>query len=99
MDEASPDTQEKLFTSFATLSVPQHTMLKLYFGTRDINLMRRLFPSCLRFDISESRVSEDIEHYVKASVQQRLHSLPIIVNNPDLETRAVSELIAKAQGL
>lgn len=99
VDEASASTQEKLFSNLAKLSASCGTLLRLYISTREIFLMPHHFPSCLTFDISESRVSEDIEDYIKASVQQRLHSLPIVATYPYLEERAVRELTAKAKGL
>lgn len=99
VDEASPDTQERLFANFAKLSVIHPRLLRLFFSTRLITLMPYHFPSCLSFNISDNVVSEDIEHYIKASVQQRLHNLPVIDNYPYLEERAVLELTAKAQGL
>lgn len=99
VDEANPDTQEKLFGSFAKLLISCGTLLRLYFSTREITLMSDHFPSCLSFDVSESRVAEDIDHYVKVSVQQRLHSLPVMLNHPYLEENAVLELTAKAHGL
>lgn len=99
LDETSPDTQERLFANFAKLSESQRGLLRLYFSTRPITLMPYHFPSCLSFDVSENVVSEDIEHYIKASVQQRLHNLPVIDNYPYLEERTVLELTAKAQGL
>ncbi len=99
VDEASPDTQERLFASFAKLSVSLRGLLKLYISTRETTLMPCHFPSGLSFEVSDSCVSEDIEHYIKASVQQRLHALPVLDNYPYLEERAVLELTAKAQGL
>ena len=99
VDEASPDTQEKLFSSLAKLSTSCSTLLKLYISSREITLIPHHFPSCLSFDISESRVSEDIEDYIKASVQQRLHGLPVMASHPYLEESVVHELSAKAKGL
>lgn len=99
VDEASASTQERLFSNLAKLSASCGTLLRLYISTREIFLMPHHFPSCLTFDVSESRVSEDIEHYIEASVQQRLHSLPVIATYPYLEGSAVRELTAKAKGL
>lgn len=99
VDEASPDTQEMLLSSFAKLSTSCSTLLRLYFSTREIALRSTHFPSCLSFNVSENHVAEDIQHYIKASVQQRLHSLPVMFNHPYLEEDAVHELTAKAQGL
>ena len=99
VDEASPDTQEKLFSNLAKLSASCSTHLRLYISTRDISLMPHHFPSCLSFDVGESRVTEDIEHYIEASVQQRLRSLPVMASYPYLEGKAVRELTAKAKGL
>lgn len=99
VDEASASTQEKLFSNLAKLSASCGTLLRLYISTRETFLMPHHFPSCLTFDVSESRVSEDIEHYIESSVQQRLHNLPVISNYPYLEGSAVRELTAKAKGL
>ena len=99
VDEASTDAQEKLFSNLAKLSASCSTLLRLYISTREITLIPHHFPSCLRFDVSESRVSEDIELYIKSSVQERLHSLPVMVSYPYLEQSAVRELTAKAKGL
>ncbi|KAL9133172.1 MAG: hypothetical protein Q9175_005647 [Cornicularia normoerica] len=99
VDEASPDTQEVLLSNFAKLSTSCSTLLRLYFSTREIALRSTHFPSCLSFNVSENHVAEDIHHYIKASVQQRLHSLPVMFNHPYLEEDAVHELTAKAQGL
>lgn len=99
VDEVLPDTQKTLLSGFAKLSASCGTLLKLYVSAREITLISDYFPSYLSFDISESRAAEDIENYIKASVQQRLHSLPVILNHPYLEESAVRELAAKAQGM
>lgn len=99
VDEAGLTTQEKLLISFAKLSTSCSTFLRLYFSTREITPTSDHFPSCLSFDISEHSVAEDIEHYIKASVRQRLHTLPVMLNNPHLEESAVLELTAKAQAM
>lgn len=99
VDEATPDTQEKLLSGFSMLSASCGTLLKLYFSTRQVTLISDHFPSYLSFNISESSADEDIENYIKASVQQRLHSLPIMLNHPYLEESAVRQLTAKAQGM
>lgn len=99
VDEASTDAQEKLFSNFAKLSASCSTLLRLYISTREITLISHHFPSCLNFDVSESRVSQDIELYVKSSVQERLCNLPVMVRYPYLEQSAIRELTAKARGL
>ena len=99
VDEASTDAQGKLFSHLVKLSASCSTLLRLYISTREIALIPHHFPSCLKFDASESRVSEDIELYIKSSVQERLHSLPVMVNYPYLERSAIRELTAKAKGL
>ena len=99
VDEALPDTQEKLLSGFARLSASCGTLLKLYISTREITLISDYFPSYLSFDISESSAAEDIENYIQASVQQRLHNLPVILNHPYLEESAIRQLAAKAQGM
>ena len=63
VDEASQDTQEKIFANFATLTVSQLE----------------------RLNVSVNVISEDIEHYIKASVQARLHHLPVVKNYPYLK--------------
>ena len=99
VDETSPDIQDNLFSSLAKLSISCSPFLRLYISTREITLIPHHFPSCLRFDVSESRGSEDIDHYVKESVQQRLHSLPVMISYPYLERSVVQELTTKAHGL
>lgn len=99
VDEASPDTQEKLLNNFAKLSAPCGTLLRLFISSRETTLMSDYFPSCLSFKVSESIVAEDIENFIQASVQQRLHSLPVMLSHPYLEESAVNELTAKAQGM
>ena len=99
LDEASLDTQGKVLSNLAKLSTSCGTHLRLCISTREIILRSANFPSCLSLNVSENRVTEDIEHYIKASVQQRLHSLPIMLAHPYLEQNAFHELKAKAQGL
>ena len=99
LDEANPDTQGRVLSNLARLSTSCGTHLRLCISTREIILRSSDFPTCLSLNISENRVTEDIEHYIKASVQQRLHSLPIILAHPYLEQNAFHELKAKAQGL
>ena len=99
VDEASTGAQEKLLSNLAKLSASCSTLLRLFISTREITLIPHYFPSCLSFDVSESLVSEDIELYIKSSVQERLHSLPVMVRYPYLERSAVRELTAKAKGL
>ena len=99
VDETSPDIQDKLFSGLAKLSASCQPFLRLYISSRETSLIPNHFPSCLKFDVSESRGPEDIEYYVKESVQQRLHSLPVITTYPYLERNVVQELITKAHGL
>ena len=99
VDETSPDIQDKLFSSLAKLSASCGPFLRLYISTREITPIPHHFPSCLSFDVSESRGSEDIEYYVKESVQQRLHNLPVITSYPYLESSVVQELTTRAHGL
>ena len=99
VDEASTDAQENLFRNLAKLSASCRSLLRLYISTREITLIPHHFPSYLGFDVTESHGSEDIELYIKSSVQERLHSLPVIVRYPYLEQSAVRELTAKAKGL
>ena len=99
VDKVTPDTQEKLLSGFSMLSASCGTLLKLYFSPREITLISDHFPSYFSFNISESSADEDIENYIKVSVQQRLHSLPIMLNQPCLEESAVRQLTAKAQGM
>ena len=99
VDEASTDVQEKLFSILAKLSASCSTLLRLYISTREIILIPHHFPRCLSFELSESRLSEDIELYIKSSVQERLHSFPVMVIYPYLEQSAIRELTAKAKGL
>ena len=99
VDETSPDIQGKLFSILAKLSASCRPFLRLYISTRETSLIPHHFPSCSRFDVSESRGSEDIEYYVKQSVQQRLHSLPVMTTYPYLERSVVQELTTKAHGL
>ena len=99
VDETTPETQEKLLSGFSMLSESCGKLLKLYFSTRDITQISDHFPSYLSFNISESGADEDLENYIKASVHQRLHSLPIMVNHPYLEESAVRQLTVKAQGM
>ena len=99
VDEASTDAQENLFKNLAKLSASCSTLLKLYISTREVTQIPHHFPSYLSFDVSESRGSEDIELYIKSSVQERLHSLPVMIRYPYLEQSAVRELTAKAKGL
>ena len=99
IDETGPDIQKTLFSGLAKLSSSCSTLLRLYISTREITLIPYYFPRCLRFDVSESRASEDIEFYIKASVQQRLHGLPVLSSYPYLEKSVIHELMTKAQGL
>ena len=99
VDEASIDVQDNLFRNLAKLSASCTTLLRLYISTRETTLMPHHFPSCSRMDLSESRGSGDIELYIQSSVQERLHSLPVIVLYPYLEQSTVRELTAKAKGL
>lgn len=99
IDETGPDVQQTLFRGLAKLSSSCSTLLRLYISTREITLIPHHFPWCLRFDVSESRGSEDIENYIKASVQQRLHGLPVLSSYPYLERSVIHELTTKAQGL
>ena len=99
VDGASTDAQEKLFSNLAKLSVSCSTLLRLYISTREIALIPHHFPSCLNLDVSESCVSEDIELYIRSSVQERLYSLPVMIRYPYLKRSAVRELTAKAKGL
>ena len=99
LDEASLDTQENVLSNLAKLSTSCGTLLRLCISAREITLRSAYFSSCLSLDVSESRVAEDMEHYIKASVQQRLHSLPVMLAHSYLEQSAVHELMAKAQGL
>lgn len=99
VDEASTDAQENLFGNLAKLSASCSTLLRLYISTRETTLIPRHFPSCLSMDLSETRGSGDIELYIQSSVQERLHSLPVVVRYPYLEQSAVRELTAKAKGL
>ena len=99
LDEASSETQEELLRNLAKLLASCGTSLRLYFSTRQTTLMSDSFPSCLSLDVLEGNVTGDIDHYVKASVQQRLHNLPVILSHSYLEESAVLELTAKAQGM
>ena len=99
LDEASLETQEIVLSSLAKLSAKCGTLLRLCISARKISLISAYFSSCLSLDVSESRVEEDMEHYIIGSVQQRLHSLPVMLTHPYLEQSAVYELTAKAHGL
>lgn len=99
VDEASPGTQATLLSNFAKLSASCGPLLRLYLSTRETTLIPEHFPLCPSFGVSEDHVAGDIEHYIKASVRQKLHSLPVILNHPYLEEMAIFELTAKAQGL
>ncbi len=99
LDEASSETQEELLKNFAKLLASCGTSLRLYFSTRQTTLMSDSFPSYPSLDVLEGNVAEDIDHYVKASVQRKLHNLPVILSHPYLEESAVLELTAKAQGM
>ena len=99
LDEASLETQRRVLSNLAKLSTSCGTHLRLCISTREIIPRSADFASCLSLNVSENRVTEDIEHYIKASVQQRLHSLPIMLAHPYLEQKAFHELKAKAQGL
>ena len=99
LDEASLETQEKILSSLEKLSTKCGTLLRLCISAREISLRSAYFSSCLRIDVAESRVEEDMEHYIKGSVQQRLNSLPVILTHPYLEQSAIYELTAKAHGL
>ena len=99
LDEASLETQEKVLSSLAKLSTKCGTLLRLCISARKVSLTSSYFPSCLSLDVSQGRVEEDMEHYIRGSVQQRLHSLPVILAHSYLEQSAVHELTAKAHGL
>ena len=99
IDETSPDIQDILFGNLAKLSASCSPFLRLYLSTREITLVPHHFPSCLRFDVSESRSSEEIEYYVKESVRERLLSLPVMTTYPYLKSNVVQELTTKAHGL
>ena len=99
LDEAGLETQEKVLSNLARLSTSCGTLLRLYISARKISLRSAYFSSCLSLNVSESRVEEDMERYIKASVQIRLRSLPVMLTHPYLEQSAVHELTAKAHGL
>ena len=99
LDEASLETQEKVLSSLEKLSTKCGTLLRLCISARKIILRSAYFSSCLSLDVSESRVEEDMEHYIRGSVQQRLHNLPVMLTHSYLEQSAVHELTAKAHGL
>ncbi len=99
LDEASSEMQEQLLKHLAKLLASCGPSLRLYFSTRQTTLMSDNFPSCLSLDVLEGNVAGDIDHYVKASVQRRLHNLPVILSHPSLEESAVLELTARAQGM
>ena len=69
LDEASRDTQGKVLSNLVKLFNFCGTHLRLCVSTREIILRSADFPSCLSLNVSESRVTDDIENYIKASVQ------------------------------
>ena len=99
LDEASLETQENVLSNLAKLTTTRGTLLRLCISARKFNLRSAHFSSCLSLDVSGNHVKEDMEHYIKGSVQQRLHSLPVMLTHSYLEQSAVSELTAKAHGL